>query len=78
MNVINHVKVLNFLEINASDRVFLYIKNDDNVKIINIKKILDNFTFLANEIMRTTYFKMTAVKLHYLKLNWFIKIKEII
>ena len=67
--MINHVKVFNFLNINANDKVFLYIKNDDNVKMINIKKVFNDFTFLTNEIMKITYFKMIIIKLHYLKFN---------
>ena len=69
MNVINHVKAFNFLKINVNDRAFLYIKNDNNIKTVNIKKVLSNFIFFINEIVRTTHFKVIAVKLHYLKFN---------
>ena len=69
MNVIDHVKALDFLEINANDRIFLYIKNNDNIKTVNIKEVLDDFILFINEIVRTTHFKMTVMKLHYLKFN---------
>ena len=69
MNVTNHAKALDFLEININDKVFLYIKNDDNVKMINIKEVLNDFTLFVNKIIKTTHFKVTTVKLHYLELN---------